>query len=127
MITLSKYQIDILMQLDKKERVLSEIIVWLKSKGYYEECMKDLEIYNHTISRIAQESNERVIENLQAMIRDITALKQEEGFQALLKTIYGSVVFCAYMDELDRRLVGQMGADLLEVRIKLFEMFKGVK
>ena len=28
-----------LMILDEKERLLSEIIVWLKSKGYFEECM----------------------------------------------------------------------------------------
>jgi hypothetical protein len=35
-------QIEDLLLLDKKERLLNEIIVWLKAKGLWEECQKDL-------------------------------------------------------------------------------------
>ena len=37
-------QIDDLIVLDKKERMLDEIIVWLKAKGLWEECQKVLTI-----------------------------------------------------------------------------------
>jgi len=28
--------------IDKKERLLVEIVVWLKVKGYYDDCMEDI-------------------------------------------------------------------------------------
>lgn len=39
---LTPQQIETLMILDRKERMLSEIIVWLKSKNLWNECQKDL-------------------------------------------------------------------------------------
>lgn len=30
--------------IDTKERILSEIIVWLKAKGLWEDCKKDLSV-----------------------------------------------------------------------------------
>jgi len=34
--------IETLVLLDKKERMLSEIVVWLKAKGLWKECVNDL-------------------------------------------------------------------------------------
>jgi len=39
----SKEQLKMLQQLDVKERVLAELIVWLKAKGLYEQASKDIQ------------------------------------------------------------------------------------
>lgn len=35
-----KEQLDIIIKLGYKEELLSKIIVWLKTKGLYEDCLK---------------------------------------------------------------------------------------
>jgi hypothetical protein len=35
--------------LDEKERLLSEIVVWLKAKGLWEQCCKDIPRLNHLL------------------------------------------------------------------------------
>lgn len=42
--TFTEKQIEDLVILDKKERMLGEIITWLKAKGLWEECQKALSI-----------------------------------------------------------------------------------
>lgn len=44
---LTPQMIDAMEILDTKERILGEIIVWLKAKGYWEQCCKDIEKLNH--------------------------------------------------------------------------------
>jgi|GEM_PF-1231389 hypothetical protein len=35
-------KIDLILMLDRKKMLLSEIVVWLKAKGLWEDCQKDL-------------------------------------------------------------------------------------
>ena len=41
---LSKESLEALDLLDRKERVLAQLVVWLKAKGLWEEAKKDLNI-----------------------------------------------------------------------------------
>ena len=43
--------IDALITLDIKERVLAELIVWLKAKGLWEDAKKDIESLKHLASK----------------------------------------------------------------------------
>ena len=38
----NKEGIDTILTIDLKERLLNEIIVWLRAKGLWEDCQKDL-------------------------------------------------------------------------------------
>ncbi len=38
----NKEEMDIILEMDLKERLLDQIIVWLRAKGLWEDCQKDL-------------------------------------------------------------------------------------
>jgi hypothetical protein len=55
---MKKEQAEALLILDRKERMLEEIVVWLKARGLWEECRNDL------MTKI--ESEEEILEHPEA-------------------------------------------------------------
>jgi hypothetical protein len=37
-------QVELILEMDRKERFLTQLIAWLKGKGLWEEAMKDLDV-----------------------------------------------------------------------------------